>query len=148
MTQQERDAFLLSKGPLRRLRFSDAAALEVMPLLTLGDAVADLRLLAVTHLQAIARRFVARLRDKERRAQALFVEHRRRRMAKAMRRWHMWADSTQDYRAITTRRFHVWLFQTRRVLRKRLVFTKCFWPFFIWRRWWAQQRLAKEKARF
>ena len=57
------------------------------------------------------------------------VEHRRRRMAKAMRRWHMWADSTQDYRAITTRRFHVWLFQTRRVLRKRLVFTRCFWPF-------------------
>ena len=106
-----------------------------------------IRFAAAASIQAIARGALAR--ESAKLSAALrkcdeFAVRRRDQAFYALLEHH--ADRTE--RRCTRQPFYRWKLLTKLRSRKRLVFTRCYWPFYVWRRETQTDALCRKKARF
>lgn len=110
------------------------------------DVVEMLQAYSITRLQAFYRGY-------ERRHRYDFAKKVWRRVYMLVKVTHFgaWRRYTQYFNSIRRRCFRkikAWQFHVKATKRRKAVFTTCFWPFFVWRRYVTEECTAREKAKF
>ena len=61
--------------------------------------------------------------------------------------WGTWALHLVAVRRYCARPYREWRKLVRKIKNAQMVFTACFWPYYVWRRWAAKRVMARKKAK-
>merc|ERR1711871_320957 len=111
------------------------------------NAIDLTRTFSAVLIQASARGFLTRKRDKLRKALGHCMQREEGWLRKCLVEWHTYVKRLCGVRYHCKRQLYKWRRYTRRLKTHRRTFKGCYWTFYVWRKYVAQELYSKAKVK-